>query len=303
MTAYQEPIPSIDLVVIGAQKSGTSSLMTYLSQHPQIATHRSNEIGFFVNDEIYQQGYEWTYQSHFAHNKIPSAERRIICAKNVWIMTQETALLRLQKHNPKAQLVVILRNPIDRAYSSFWYARRSGWEDKKDFESAIFADPQRLENNISRYLNCQYLEAGKYVVFLDLIQRYFSSDQLHVYLFEELKTDPNRICQEIFGLFPGLSNFEPDVSNVRNKAARSRSQLISQAMNQRGKYKQLKQLVKFVAPSSVIAKGRAALKSWNEVQFTPPPMEPQLRARLASYFQPYNEALGRYLKKDLSNWL
>ena len=62
-----EKLKLIDCMIIGAQKSATSSLAYYLSQHPDICKHQQNEIPYFVINTEFQRGYSWAYNKYFSH--------------------------------------------------------------------------------------------------------------------------------------------------------------------------------------------------------------------------------------------
>ena len=88
----------INVMVIGAQKSGTSSLMRYIAQHPSIRTHRSAEFGYFVNDRKYMQGYEAAFRSAFG--PVYSGPK-VVLGKSVSVLPSYEALRRVYQHNPE----------------------------------------------------------------------------------------------------------------------------------------------------------------------------------------------------------
>ena len=90
-------------MIVGSQKSGTSSLLRYLAQHPEIYTHPQPEMTFFLQDHDYTRGYESAFAKYFS--KCPQ-EKQLI-AKNVMVMFSQEIMQRIYEHNPEIHLVVL----------------------------------------------------------------------------------------------------------------------------------------------------------------------------------------------------
>src|SRR6185295_13613127 len=115
----------IDLMIVGAQKSGTTSLKNYLGQHPAIITHLQTEFSFFVEEKEYINGMESAFKIYFS-DVVPYGSRRIV-AKSASMYLNEKSLQRLRRSNPDCQVVILLRNPVERAYSSYLMEMNAGW--------------------------------------------------------------------------------------------------------------------------------------------------------------------------------
>ncbi len=102
------------------------------------------------------------------------------------VMTSLKAIQRLHAHNPDVILVLVLRNPVERAYSSFWFARQMGWENIETFEDAVWSDPRRLRDPLAQS-ECAYLDDGTYSNHIKDLFKYFSREQVLVFLFDVLK--------------------------------------------------------------------------------------------------------------------
>src|SRR5678809_829657 len=120
----------IDLMIIGAQKAGTTSLQNYLNEHPEILGHPQIEFGYFKDDKTYENGYEKEFARHFTSGSVNTA--KAVIAKNTGMYDSDKALERLQQHNPDCKLVFIVREPVSRAYSSYSMEKFNGWL-KRDF--------------------------------------------------------------------------------------------------------------------------------------------------------------------------
>ncbi len=148
-----------NFVIIGAPRSGTTSLSAYLGTHPQVFMSREKELHFF--DRRFHRGIEW-YARQFARAKgkigIGEATPRY--------MYGAEAIARMYELLPETKLIAILRNPVDRAYSHYWHFRARGWEPL-DFARAIAAE-ERGEQDHSRTRR-SYLEDGRYLKYLRVV--------------------------------------------------------------------------------------------------------------------------------------
>lgn len=125
----------IDLIIAGTQKAGTSSLKHYLSQHPEIASHKQLELTPIAYKNDFLVNYEKYFEEFFT--TFSSKQHKILLAKSVSVMSSEKCISTLLKHNSNIKLILVLRNPIDRAFSAFHYAKRMGWERENSFRAAI----------------------------------------------------------------------------------------------------------------------------------------------------------------------
>jgi hypothetical protein len=105
-----------DFLIVGAQKAATSSLYYYLSQHPNIIGSRPKEVCFFDRDENYSKGINW-YRKNFPKTKI-TKEAKYFEATPAYIY-RSFAAERIYNFNPKIKIIVILRDPVERAFSAW----------------------------------------------------------------------------------------------------------------------------------------------------------------------------------------
>ena len=109
----------------------------------------------------------------------------------------EQAIARLKQHNPKIKIIVILRNPVDRAYSGFLFAKWQGIEYLDSFEEAIKLGPSRFNDELSKSL-CSYLERGYYDIQIKRLLQYFPKDQIKFILQEDLITNGKETLKNLF---------------------------------------------------------------------------------------------------------
>ena len=209
-TALARIAPSF--LVIGAQRSGSTTLYRYLAAHPRILPPLRKEVHYF--DFQYAKGRAW-YLAHFPgiHKRITGNYRAITFEASPYYMVHPLAPERVRSFNPDMKLIAILRNPADRAHSHYHHAARRGVETLT-FEEAIAAEPERLsgtERLLARgpdyysrhHRHFSYLDRGRYAHYLESWLNHFPRKNLFVLRSEDLFEDPHRGMNRVFG-FLGL---------------------------------------------------------------------------------------------------
>lgn len=214
----KQPRLKPSFIVIGAEKCGTTSLYQYLSNHPQILAPIEKEIDFF--DLEYDRGLDW-YLSHFPASPTGHADSKQSDnqRQNPWISGETSANYlygrdtpkRIFEQFPQIQLVVLLRNPVDRTLSRYNMMVRNGVE-KRSFEQAIAEEIQIIERfqktnaagegiPWSALNRCRHLGNSLYAIHLQRWLNYFSTNQLLVLRSEDLFTHPAQtlatLCQTL----------------------------------------------------------------------------------------------------------
>ncbi|MGB3591793.1 MAG: sulfotransferase [Nonlabens sp.] len=133
--------------IIGAQKGGTTSLLYQLSQHPAVVKPRQKEIYYFNNTNFYRKGERW-YLKQFDP---PLRVDQLQVDATANYLESETAPARLKKFCPEAKIIILLRNPTERAFSHYKMSVRLGVE-KCSFENALALEDARLEYGQQTYV-------------------------------------------------------------------------------------------------------------------------------------------------------
>ena len=304
-----ETATKIQLMIVGAQKSGTSSLLRYLAQHPDIHAHAQPEMTFFLQDREYSRGYESAFAKYFAgkHNHNDIADKRLI-AKNVMVMHSTEVMQRIYEHNPEMHLVILLREPVARAYSAYWWARRRGWENIKTYEEALAAEEARLNEDWFKWRQCAYQYNGIYYPHVKNLITQFGLNNVHCILTDDLKENAQAVCQQLFMHIGVHPDFKPVIGERHNQAAMPRSErfnyLFTQFLASRNP---LRRAIRKLVPDATAYKLRRAVLDWNDkpqknLNSTPPPLNPETREQQMAYFKPFNEQLAELLGRDLSAW-
>lgn len=294
--------PIMRAMLVGAPKAGTTSLYRYAAQHPGIVAHEQRECSYFFSEDEYQCGYDACLDKYLPGQPQPSAA---FLAKHVFTMYRPEAVARLKSHNADTQAFVLLRDPIKRAYSSFWYSRRRGWDTAESFEQAVKRETQQQspDDGWLADRDRMHLRVGIYHPHINRLIETFGREQVHVFLTDDLARDAAGLCSAIYEALGIDTAFQPDLTREHNPAAAARSQTVARTVAGLLKSKNpLKRTVRRFIPHGLARRARHTLLSINEKPFTPPPMLDNTRRLLIDYFAPHNEKLAQLIGRDLSRW-
>lgn len=267
-----------NFLIIGAQRSGSTALATHLRAHPEVFMPDRKELRFF--DDNFDRGREW-YQRQFRE----AADQPAIGEATPNYMYQAEAIDRMAYVVPKARLIAILRNPVDRAYSHYWMNRVRGYESL-EFGEAIAAEPRRLASgDPSARIGQSYLDRGRYHQQLLHVSRYFPRESLHVIVLEDLWRAPAETYRRVCRFIGATLDFSPP-----NLGAPI------------GHFVELRSRTLFRINKKLPRPLRRVGGRMNARKAPYPPMDPALRADLVESFRDENDALAAWLGRDLSVW-
>lgn len=279
-----------NFMIIGAAKSGTSTLHRLLKRHPQVYMSPVKEPRYFSARRMSEANRD-SYRSLFSG---VDGERAVGEASTSYLPSEE-APSRIAQLIPNVKLIAILRNPADRAYSQYMHHVLDGSEPLPTFEEALKAEASRIERKWGMYW-C-YKHTGLYA---QQLQRYcdqFGNDQIKVYLFEDLIEKPVRTAQDIFSFLGVDSSFEPTMPGQRNATGRPRSRTLhkllgggaSRVAAHAGRFipKRLKHII-------------IRLRNKNLVK---PELSPKTRRELQDFFKEDIVKLQGLIGRNLSHWL
>lgn len=273
-------------IIFGVARGGTTSLYNYLTSHPNIAPSMTKEVMFF--DAKFHQGFRW-YQAHFPSQFSPFGKKKLIAGEaSPSYFHHPLVPNRIKAALPQVKLIVLLRNPVDRAYSHYSYAVKAGREplpfeiavklqmaERACFEQEqVFAAEDKYHQRI--YHPHAYLSKGIYVEHLKRWFECFSQQP-------GTQAQPNEPPKQILVLQSETLYQEPA------KVLQQTLEFLEMPQWSPTNYQQYNQAGHHFALSATRTKS---------VSIKPEPMAPSIRQELIEYFKPYNEKLYEFLGTD-----
>ena len=195
-------------LIIGAAKAGTTSLYHYLAQHPQVHMSPVKEPKFFAfegrdlsfkgNRKVIEQINSSTIRDIESYKKLfnPGQNQLAIGEASPIYLHNQEAPANIRRHVPGVKMIVVLRNPMERAYSDWKHNYREGFESMGNFLKAVNSCEKREAMNFAPYLN--YLVKGYYSKHLRRYFQLFNRRQILTLLYEDLCHSPEQVLVSIF---------------------------------------------------------------------------------------------------------
>jgi len=263
-----------DFLIIGGQRCGTSSLYYYLTEQHGISSAATKEVHYF--DDFFARGINW-YQAQFPTNAYKYSVEHF---RNRHFLTGEAspyyifhpnAPRRISAVLPHIKLILLIRNPIDRAYSQHWLEVKGRYETLS-FEEAIKCEQDRIAGEREKMLSDEnyhsfkhrrytYLTRGIYIDQIEYWMNFFPREQFLFLKTEDLYSNPASIVRQTLE-FLGIPGKEIDTNR---------------------EYK------KYKVPS----------KTGYRTKDSAPKIDPNTRKYLVEYFKPHNARLYEFLGRDL----
>ena len=306
----------VDVFLIGAAKAGTTALSELLTHHEDIAPMAIKEPGHFCKDvhEInfspsYERMLDWNEDTYFSKSKLSKRHIGFVTSPNNYSRLQnqalsggsashvldastaylysETAAKEVFLYNPAAQIIVILRNPVTRAYSHYNMARKYG-KEKRTFFKAI-QDESILDRALWGIDEC-YLELGDYQQQLQRWTALFPKEQILVLFHEDLLTQPQNTMDLVCEFLEIPIKKLTEVSEA-NTAEVPRSSLVSALL-----LGSLSTYIAALLPSTLKKQVKSLILK------KPESIDDASRTFLVHYFASANQALEKALNSSLKHW-
>lgn len=215
---------SPNFYIIGVEKSGTSSLFGYLTQHPYIKKPVAKELNFY--NKYYDRGTDW-YKVNFPFKSVNfNKDLQITGEASVRYFDYPHTIKRIKKLTPNAKFILLLRNPVDRAFSEFASTSRFG-NEKLSFEEAIKQEKQRTDPEYQKMIEDEnyyhenffrfgYLRRGIYIDFLIKWFDNFPKENFLIIKSEDFFENPSQYYNKTLD-FLDLPNWELDEYKIWRK--------------------------------------------------------------------------------------
>jgi len=266
-----------DFLVIGAMRSGTTSLYRYLGAHPDVFM-APKELQFFT--EHYGKGVDW-YASQFSS---AGGVHRLGEATADYL-ARESAMTRIATVLPGARLIATLRHPVDRAWSHHLLLRARGREPRS-FETAIDEEMAAIARSGPESAGVIYLSHGCYDIHLGRCLRLFPRSQLHVTVFERMTADFAATYRELCSHIGVDKAFVPANLGERVNPFVTFRSLPLRRLGQR-------------LPSPL---GRVVARLNTRRNVAPPALPAAMRERLTEFYAPHIAATEEILGAGIVEW-
>jgi len=306
--ATDEARPTPNLFIVGAPKSGTTALASYLNQHPAVFV-ADKELSFFGSDLVFRtdNGSRWqisyrAYLEWFSRH----GDCRYRADRSVFYLYSSLAAAEIHDFDPSARIIILLRNPVDQMHSQHGEMLFQGDEDIGDFGQALAAETdrrcgRRVPPGCRKPFGLLYRDIARYS---EQVERYLSAfgpGGVCVVLYDDLVADAvgtYRRVLDFLDVDPGhVPTFDVVNANKVIRSARARDLL-------RHSPPALRRLGRMVVPNQYArAALRRRLHGLNTERRPRPPVEPELRLALQREFEPDIRRLERLLGRDLTAWL
>lgn len=276
-----------NLFIVGHTRSGTTSLRSYLNQHPDVFII-NNGKGFFGFTTEYNSKEE--YLKLFSNSK----NKRIIGEKCTdYLLCSDTAK-RLKSFSPDSKIIILLRNPVDQIPSIHRYLLNETLENIENLETALEHEAIRKNESSSKYTpHIFYREQVKYSEMLKYYFDEFDKDKILIIIFDDLKNNSHEIYQKTCKFLSIDENFIPkfEIQNIARSYRSKKLQIIFKKIPN-----SIKNILRLIPYSSrFYEKINYPEKKYSK-------LDPILRKKLQNEFLPEIKKLSILLDRDLTFW-
>ena len=216
-----------NLFIVGQPKSGTTALHQFLGQHPEIYMSSIKEPHFFCSDfhlesdRAYGKKRFFDFRSESAYLQLfnRAGNAKVIGESSTNYLYSQVAAEKIYNFNPDAKIIIILREPAKFLYSLHSHYVKFTEENEPDFLTALSLESDRKQEKIfsPRVTSPSYLYYSQRVQYYQQVKRYcdrFKPEQIKVIVFEEFKSDNERIYREILEFLNVDSSFTPEYGTI-----------------------------------------------------------------------------------------
>ena len=203
-----------NLLIVGAAKSGTTSLHNYLKQHPDIYMSNHKEPHFLINNEIginripkginNLQDYSNLFSNGASHKYRGESSA-------MYLQFPEIAIKNIDRYlDEDVKIIIMLRNPIERAFSGYQHVKRYNSDEDLDFEDALEISEQRYFTNNNITPASRYIHIGMYNEFVRKFKTKFKTN-VHIIIYKDFINNTHHELSRLF-IFLGIKNVQIDIN-------------------------------------------------------------------------------------------
>ena len=314
-------LKKVNLFVVGAAKSGTTALYHFLNLHPEIFLSPIKEPHYFSKDirfskfsDNYRNRNYFDLEKYFAKEvlefkqiafiedskhyeslfKNSSSEKYLGEVSNGYLISKK-AYKEIYKYNKNSKIIMILRNPLERAFSHWRQEFRAGFSHSDNFYDDIVKD-YNLNDWQWGGISNTYVQLGLYS---EQIKKYFDlfpKENIKVFLYDDLINNPKKLRKDLFN-FLNVSDFEVDFSKRHNSDFEGKNFIINQLFKF---YRKHDYYLKHFTPNPIKIRLKKLLfrnkKAFNTISN-------EEKNKLIDYFSDDITKTAKLLNRDLSHWI
>ena len=280
----------VGIFIVGTPKAGTTSLHHYLNEYPEILMSSEKEPDYFSDKEIFQQGLyygESRIDSLIKYNNLFSKrdKEKFLGEASVSYLFYPKVSERISVYNSESKIIIMLRNPIDRAFSHYLMDYRLGLTSKS-FEEE-FKNQESL--NFQQYflLGNYYNQVKKYL-------EVFDTENVHIIWYSDFKQNAEKELQKVINFIGLNSDFKVDFNKVHNSFSMPKNNMIRKIYS----VIWLRKILTFIFPEKFVNLIKSILFNKGKK----PKLSEDSRRVLFSYYKSDIEDLEQLLSVNLSRW-
>jgi len=289
-----------NFIIIGAAKSGTTTLFEAIGQNPSVFAATKKEIKFFSRDEKYKMGVDWYQETFFKNAEMYPVRMEASPAYLTWSEKTAPRIKQVYQDSP-LKFAAIFRDPVKRAYSHYWMRFHQGTETLS-FSEAIYSEESRLKENWEMLSTrgdglYGYFRAGCYATKLKPYLELFPRENLFFLLQEDLQNDYDKSIGSLLS-FLGIEQQHQFIAFKSNEAAVPRNKNVY-SLYSRVKNSKVQKIFELLFPRKTRKLFRQSF-IFKPVQN--PPMEEEIKQYLYSRYIDEVKQFELIINRDLSHW-
>jgi hypothetical protein len=296
----RECLPNV--FILGAAKAGTTTLFEQLRQLPEVYFPFSKESLFFSQDPLFEKGLSWYANTFYKEAK--GFPVRGDASPHYLYWGDKVAPRLAQVYDKPPKMIVLLRDPVARAYSWYWNMVREG-NETLSFEEALACESERLKINRAALekqgsMKFGYVQGSRYATQLRPFLDTFPRENFHFILHEDLQDKLPNTMQQVLA-YLGLSDEGRDFDDVQsNPSAMPRSMNLQRWLRRQSTWREW---LKPVIPIKIRYRMKEKLLQMNLRESSYPPINPKTAIMLRDQLADEVIQLQDIIQRDLTGWL
>ena len=284
----------VDFFIVGAPKAGTTSLYHYLNEHPEIVMSRQKETDYFSDEDLQKKGLYYgknrinTLEKY--HSLFQNVDQKKIGEASVSYLFYEDVPQKIKAYNSNGKIIIMLRNPVDRAFSHYLMDYRLGLISKS-FESILENEKKDIKASLFYQ---QYIELGQYS---GQVKRYiekFGKENVTIIFYYDFKNHVVKEVQKVYEFLEVDSKYRAEIENKHNTYSMPKNNWIRLIYS----FVSFRKILNRILPKRKVRK----IKEKLFIKSKKPKLSDVLRARLINLYAHDIKQLEELLSVDLSQW-